>query len=309
VAQCCTDDPKTKFTFNENDSTPLTALFDSTTGTVSIDPTGGALGHGSLRSDSYDSTFVKQFTTLLDECDNPRQDFALGGYFNFDGSDFTSPRWHLFELRNSAIPESLLSLWRDNNDLLVIVDSGGPDELEIFRVYNVVYPDQDFKIEIRGAINSISTSGDAPKVNSDGWIEVRVNKRVFTNFENAGLVKPDTPENDCPVSRLDVTFITSAALTGLEDPTGGWDIFVVSPMVGDLSCLYVKEDASFCNENDIIGVESAGSTCDPPGPGGSSFDGSPNGPRLIHTGGYPASYSAPTGGGIPATAADVSDPQ
>lgn len=49
--------------------------------------------------------------------------------------------------------------------------------------------------------------------------------------------------------------------------------------------------------------------CPPPGPGGSSFDGSPEGDRRVQPGGYPASYSAPTGGGVTPTADDPDDPQ
>lgn len=49
--------------------------------------------------------------------------------------------------------------------------------------------------------------------------------------------------------------------------------------------------------------------CPPPGPGGSSFDGAPQGDRRVQPGGYPPTYVQPTGEGTVPSADDPDDPQ
>ena len=116
--------------------------------------------------------------------------------------------------------------------------------------------------------------------NADGWIEVRIDGVVYRNGDDAAQIDPTDPLPACPNP---TTGLVILGVNPFGDNQPGWDTVVWSPQ-GDLDCIYVKEVAAFCNDSNT-NPNSSSRRCPPPGPGGSSFDGSASGPRAVQPGG------------------------
>lgn len=309
MAQCC-DDATAIFLYGAEDGAPLSAYFQNVID-ASINAGTGLNGSHSVHSDYASSSgeYAELSWTSDDHndvCGNPRMEFAIGGYWNgrnlHDSAGFDI-------MRVSYIPDdgpytdgdvdSASWLWivsRVNFRDLEIYPYGGDDAIYVTNVFDTV----DFpfrKIEIIGSVSSDNGAGTLLNGNPDAWIELRVDGvpvgdgddfEITRDRLKAGLTDP------CAQKRATGIATHNAVL--------GWNVVTFGPM-GDLDCIYIKDTASYCDDNPVL--KRPGGKCDPAGPGG---DG--NGPRIIHPGGLATpTYVPPTGGGVPATASDPAEPQ
>lgn len=290
MAQCCYDEDAI-FADDFEDGAPLGAYYESIFGGLA--KTGGAGINGStgLTSTSQYDEMTRRFDSSTDFCGNPRSSFAVGGYWKVDslGNDF-----YILELREGAL-NVLLSFYQVGADLAVYTYD--PTIVEIYRVSNVFSTSVFRKVEFRGRIPTFYLSGEAQSrtSNNDGYVEARIDGRVYPNGSNFAEIDPHSPEDQCTGG---VSF--SGSTTEL-----GWDRVIVSAH-GAMDCLYIKENDTYCNESELGRPPGR---CPEPGPGGSSFDGTASGQRAVQLGGYPATYVPPTGGGRLPTAADPAEPQ
>jgi hypothetical protein len=320
-APCCKDDPKTLFHFVESDGAPLSSLFNVINDvTLAVHGRNGEMilhsAHTGLAGKIANCS--KTLPSALNDCGDPRLEFCIGGNWNFAntlqaGAPSAPFSQMLMQIaRSEGDPETALCSVHHvvgTRDLLVVTGKAStpagtdpttaPDDVATngiaSYVRHVLHIGAFNRVEIRGSINSDVDS-------ADGWFQLQVNGRVYVNGDDGDLIDPDAPVADCKHEQVDFSPWLSAA------ELRGWDSYAFGPM-GDCMCLYVKERADFCNKNPVLSDNPTGGVCNPPGPGGASYDGSANGERLIHPGGADAIYVPPVGGGIPATAADVSDPQ
>jgi hypothetical protein len=304
MAQCCSD-PDALWIDDYESGAPFTADYrDVTTagwpgipGGLDCDLLAGHGLNGSIGvhsahagSPGFYAEFAKVFDTDEDICGNKRREFAVGGQWNFANDPPRSGGFWLIELRHEDIV--IFSLYRVDSDLL-LYDANAD---EVGRVFNIIPAALTFtKIEVRGGI---STGFDS----NDGWIEIRVNSRIYSKNEDAALVHPGDPPKKCFDGWNGLNFDPN----GFGGDLNGWDTVVIGPQ-GDFDCLYIRDSASYCDLGQDLGM--AGGACEPPGPGGSDFDGNAEGPRIVHRGGYQSTYSAPSGGGTPASASNPTDPQ
>jgi hypothetical protein len=306
MPQCCYNDPLTVFTYDVEDGAPLAAYFVDAAGNPGTTDVTVVAGHGINSSNALHSAHTGytglyaecsvQFDSLLDTCGKPRQEFAVGGYWNFiNPSD--SSGFFFIEIRNTNCPlETLLSVYRIGQDLVVYRNYSSTVE---YRIYNCFTIGTYQKVEIRGKVNAMDSARNA---SADGWIEARINGIVYPTGTDVSQFDPNAPPPRCPVETAGITWRDDF----IAGDVGTWDKVTFGPQ-GDLDCPYIKEVAAYCDDNEVF--NRPGAKCDPAGPGGSSFDGSAEGPRIIHPGGFTATYSAPTGGGVPATASDPAEPQ
>jgi hypothetical protein len=342
VPPCC-DDERALFLW-QPDGAPLDAYFFDIVD-VTLESGHGQDGNDALHSDHstvdgavaqigyapsqlYSTPSGAYAISQLDECGNPRRAFGIGIVGNFANdyweTDLDLSEWKLFELRTGADPTTnqpsttsgrLLSVWVRGRDIYVSPSSptlsGADDALAYYT--NVLRRDGTFqRVEIRGSINSVSGDAGSYVPSADGWLELRVDGRVYQNGDDADALPPLDPENPpvvCPAPQI-AQFINESQIN--QSATDfGWGSAHFGPM-GDIHCLYVKEEAAYCNLRPAFDPRTSGTTrqdCDPPGPGGSTFGGTAQGPRIAHPGGYRATYQAPTMGGAPATASDPTDAQ
>jgi hypothetical protein len=301
--QCCVSEDMIA-QWDVEDGAPLTAFFTGgVDGGLSVQNGHGIEGSKAIHS-SHSGASGQEGSVLFPStytlCNNGRREFTVGGFWAFHDSNYN----YLAEIRDSSKGvEVLYSIYRVNSQHLVIYNTNSAEEL--FTLLNVFVADGRFyKIEVRGAISSYdqATAASAP----DGWLEVRVNDRVYHTGDNFAAIDPLSPPADCDNR---VTGIS----VGLGGSEFGWDKVTFKPQ-GDLDCPYIKEVAAFCEDTpDPPSVGGASPDCPPPGPGGSTFDGTADGPRLgLRPGAYrvtAADYDPPTGGGISATESDPTDPQ
>jgi hypothetical protein len=308
VAQCCDDVDNALWLDDFESGAPLAANYvDPETGAgnnpgthnVTLEAGHGINGSIAAHSDhgtnaGFFATFGKRFPTDLDHCENVRREFAVGGRWNFANTVGTvsSGGFYIMEIRYAA--ETAFSVYRVLRDI-VLYDSNND---EVGRIYNIIpaVAGTYTKIEMRGSISSDNNM-------LDGWIEFRINDRVYDKNEDAAAVQPGDPPIDCPKGWTELAFDQATIVDGRG---AGWDRVIIATQ-GDFDCYYIFETATFCQEPQIL--NKPGGKCDPPGPGGSSFDGSASGDRIVHKGGYTTAYVAPTYGGVPATAADPTDAQ
>lgn len=315
MPQCCSD-PACIFADDFEDGSPLTARYiddDNNPGTndCTIEDGVGINGSRGLHSsysdpDGLDSEAAVHFTSDLDQCGNLRTEFAVGFYANY--MQTTDPTGgSVCEIRKQDFAgETIITIQRigpgafmDPLDPtkpaqdLVVLDH---DNNEAFRIRNAFLLGTYRKYEFRGSIGAWGT---------DGWIECRLDGIVYQNGDNVTQINPDDPKKDCP-SGNPITFLGPNTFS---EPEVGWDKVWFSPNGGDLDCIYIKEVAQYCNDSNTD-PNSSSRRCPPPGPGGSSFDGSASGPRVVQPGGFTNwTYTPPVGGGVPSTAPDPVEAQ
>jgi len=189
----------------------------------------------------------------------------------------------------------IVGLYWDAPDLVVLIPEAALAALtlEVYRVRNVPYgAGPRIKIEMRGSVSSFDEDGTSQE---DGWVELRINCRPYQDGDDFATIDPASEPTKCEHGK---TGLDMWNFTGWR--IGVWDY------TDQLDCVYLSEFSNYCREQPQTGTPGE---CDPPGPGGASFDGGASGPLRTRAGGFPAVYAAFTGGGIPATAADVVDPQ
>src|SRR6185369_7500056 len=118
----------------------------------------------------------------------------------------------------------------------------------------------------------------------DAWVEVRINGRVYANGDDYDLIDPNSPVTGC-----------RNGVSGLNTHNEyGWSIGMWQNEW--LDCCYLDRNAAYCrptdSDRDDINDGTIGD-CPPPGPGGSSFDGAPDGDRYVAPGGCPCAYTPP----------------
>lgn len=336
--QCCVDDDRVLFRW-QPDGAPLEAYFYRIVD-VTIEDGHGMDGDDAAHSEhtgaagnyaefswgtspAADPLTDEQVTATKDECGNERRSFAVGVVGNFindywqtAGPDIAA--WPVIMLRTGydavgqSVSGAVLYVLVYGRDIIISGSDNitSPDDA-LIHVRNVLLRDGTFqKLEVRGMLNSVTEERVPAK---DGWIEIRVDGRIYQDGDDAATMPPLDPENPpviCPTPRT-LQFIKDDSIFPAGGLDFGWQSVHFGPM-GDIACLYIKAEAAYCNEVLSPDPSTSGTSrqdCDPPGPGGSSFNGQAQGPRVVHPGGYSVSYEAPTMGGAPATASNPTDAQ
>lgn len=303
MAQCCSEDITTDevpsdvlWTDDFEDGVALTDKYVDVID-VTVEATHGFSSHPAAHSahagnPGFYAELTKLFADDLDRCGNIRHEFSTGGYWNFANTPPVAGGFYIMEVRSAAGTHPCFSLYREGSDLKLF----NANSDVVGRIYNIIPTAGTWtKIEIRG---SVSTGFDT----EDGWIEIRVNDKIYDKDEDAATRDPELDIIDCYKGWTNIDFDPNGASSELI----GWDAVTIGTM-GDFKCFRIIESARYCAEPIIL--KKPGGKCDPPGPGGSSFDGSASGDRVVHPGGYEADYDPPTWGGVPATASDPTDTQ
>jgi hypothetical protein len=245
--------------------------------------------HGIVPTNGF-TQFSRSYPDYTDDCGNARREFVAGLYYKFTTGG--TPYFWICEIRQGV--STIVSMYREYNNLVVLI---GVSADEAYRVNNVFATSATRRIEMRG---SISTGTEDGFSNGDGWLEVRINNRPYRNGDDYALIDPNSEPDICDARTGSI--IWPYAEFGWNTITFGFG----GDATASLDCLYYSSHAQWCNERE---TQHTPGRCPPPGPGGSSSDGSPTGPRTVQSGGYPATYVQPTGGGVPATASNPTDPQ
>ena len=233
MAQCCYDEDAL-IAYDFEDAAPLSAYFDNIIGSVANTASAGINSTRGARSSSQFDEFSRTYTLHVDDCGNGRRAFGIGGYWKVDS---TSNNFYIMEVRDTNLGgQTVYSIYQDGVNL-VIYNGTGSDEL--YRVSNVFVVGTFRKIEVRGSVSSYNE--DTIESGNDGFLEVRINKRVYKNGDDFAAIDPTSPPESCEAG-------VSGIITGRV--VSGWNRIVFYPH-GDLDCIYIKESATYCNDREL----------------------------------------------------------
>ncbi len=298
MAQCCSDLTAIHLD-NFDDGAPLSARYininngAAVTASEGINSTAGAGGING-------ANFKRRFDDNLDRCENFRTGFAIGFWYKPTDADDVDDGVSIMEIRGPGSPfvgdrdvieSTLLGIAIYGTDLVVVEGTNIHLDEPAYTIYNAFPLNELTFVEVRGGINPYGTDP------AQGWMEVQINGEYYAFGEDVATVDVEDENRflfpPCQRLALDGGFAL------------GWDCVFFEPY-GFIDCLYIKETAAFCNFETKTNKPQP---CDPPGPAGSTFDGTASGDRIVHKNGYVTPYVAPTYNGTPATASDPSDAQ
>lgn len=202
----------------------------------------------------------------------------------------------------------IASLYIDNDSLFTNADlfiqiydapMVGATPTEVYRVRNVRLNGGYVKIEMKVRVSSFALDEpmDGTHTNEDGSVELRIDGRIYANGEDYGAIDPLSPDTPCQSGVSGLNMHNKSGVMGAR-----W-------LLTHAECVYFDPRGRYCRSNEDFLNGGISGNCPPSGPGGSSFDGSPDGPRRLGTGGATPIYDPPIGDGIPATASDPADAQ